>query len=71
MVEASTVPNLLKAHLQDVEEMIVRDKNHPSVIAFSLFNEPETTSEISLNRKTLKALHYLVFLYILVGFYKL
>jgi beta-glucuronidase len=23
--------------------MIIRDKNHPSVIAFSIFNEPETT----------------------------
>lgn len=45
--ETPTVPNLQKAHLQAVEEMIVRDKNHPSVIAWSLFNEPETTSEQS------------------------
>jgi len=45
--ETPTVPNLLKNHLQAVEEMIVRDKNHPSVIAWSLFNEPETTSEES------------------------
>jgi beta-glucuronidase len=42
--ETPTVPELLKNHIQAVEEMIVRDKNHPSVIAFSLFNEPETTS---------------------------
>ena len=45
--ETPTVPTLLKNHLQAVEEMIVRDKNHPSVIAWSLFNEPETTSEES------------------------
>lgn len=45
--EAPTVPNLQKAHLQAVEEMIARDKNHPSVIAWSLFNEPETTSKQS------------------------
>ncbi len=45
--ETPTVPNLQKAHLQAVEEMIARDKNHPSVIAWSLFNEPETTSEQS------------------------
>lgn len=40
--EAPTVPQLLKAHIRDTEEMIARDKNHPSVIAWSLFNEPET-----------------------------
>lgn len=43
--ETPTVPKLKKNHLQQVGEMIARDKNHPSVIAFSLFNEPETTSE--------------------------
>ncbi len=43
--EAPTVPKLKAAHLQAVEEMIARDKNHPSVIAWSLFNEPETISE--------------------------
>ena len=36
---------LLKRHLEDVEDMIRRDKNHPCVIAWSLLNEPETTSE--------------------------
>ena len=40
-----TTPILLKAHLRAVEEMIARDKNHPSVIAWSLFNEPETTED--------------------------
>lgn len=42
--ETPTVPALLKNHLLQVEEMIERDKNHASVFAFSLFNEPETTS---------------------------
>lgn len=43
--ETPTVPALLANHLAQVEEMITRDKNHPSVFAWSLFNEPETTSE--------------------------
>lgn len=42
--ETPTVPKLKANHLQQVEEMIQRDKNHPSVFAWSLFNEPETTS---------------------------
>lgn len=46
--EADTVPQLLKRHLADIEELIARDKNHPSVIAWSLLNEPETTSEQSV-----------------------
>ena len=40
-----TTPLLLKNHLQAVEEMITRDKNHACVIAWSLLNEPETTDE--------------------------
>lgn len=40
-----TTPVLLKAHLRAIEEMIARDKNHPSVVAWSLLNEPETTNE--------------------------
>lgn len=40
-----TIPTLLKAHLKAVEEMIARDKNHPSVIAWSLLNEPDTSDE--------------------------
>ena len=43
-----TTPILLKSHLRAVEEMIVRDKNHPSVIAWSLLNEPESTDENSV-----------------------
>ena len=45
--ETPTVPKLKAAHLQAVEEMIKRDKNHPCVFAWSLFNEPETTSTCS------------------------
>ena len=43
-----TTPILLKCHLRAVEEMIARDKNHPSVIAWSLLNEPESTDENSV-----------------------
>lgn len=43
-----TTPQLLNAHLKAVEEMITRDKNHPSVIAWSLLNEPESKDESSL-----------------------
>ncbi|SFG38158.1 glycoside hydrolase family 2 TIM barrel-domain containing protein [Oribacterium sp. WCC10] len=43
--ETPTVSKLKNNHIQQVREMITRDKNHPSVIAFSLFNEPETTSD--------------------------
>ncbi len=46
--EKETTPILLKAHLKAVEEMIARDKNHPSVIAWSLLNEPETGSEAAV-----------------------
>ena len=46
--EKETTPVLLKNHLSAVEEMIARDKNHPSVIAWSLLNEPETTSEAAV-----------------------
>ena len=41
--ESDTISQLWKHHKQMIKEMIQRDKNHPSVIAFSLFNEPETT----------------------------
>lgn len=32
-------------HLEDIHDLILRDKNHPSVIAWSLLNEPSTTTE--------------------------
>lgn len=40
---SDTVSLLQENHRNALEEMIIRDKNHPSVIAFSIFNEPETT----------------------------
>lgn len=45
--EGPTVPTLKAHHIQCVEEMIKRDKNHPSVFAWSLLNEPETTSDFA------------------------
>ncbi|MDO5141519.1 MAG: beta-glucuronidase [Eubacteriales bacterium] len=39
------VPKLLERHLDDIADMIERDKNHPCVFAWSLLNEPETTDE--------------------------
>lgn len=46
--EKETTPVLLKAHLRAIEEMIARDKNHPSVVAWSLLNEPETRNEAAV-----------------------
>ena len=43
-----TTPQLLKAHLNALDEMITRDKNHPSVVAWSLLNEPESRDESSV-----------------------
>ena len=42
--EKETTPVLLENHLAQVEEYITRDKNHPSVVAWSLLNEPQCTS---------------------------
>ncbi len=36
---------LKENHLRQVEEMIARDKNHPSVFSWSLLNEPDAVSE--------------------------
>lgn len=38
---------LQKNHLAALEEMILRDKHHPSVIAWSVFNEAETITQAS------------------------
>ncbi len=46
--EKETTGELLKAHLKALEELIVRDKNHPCVIAWSLLNEPESTNEAAV-----------------------
>ena len=37
--------DLLEHHLADVRALINRDKNHACVVAWSLFNEPETDSD--------------------------
>ncbi|MCT3398792.1 beta-glucuronidase [Lentilactobacillus hilgardii] len=36
---------LYKKHLDQITDMIKRDKNHPSVLAWNLFNEPDTSNE--------------------------
>lgn len=41
---AKTVPQLKQVHQQEIKEMIDRDQRHPSVIAWSLFNEPGSTT---------------------------
>lgn len=43
--DKKTTPVLLQNHLKAVEELITRDKNRACVIAWSLFNEPETSEE--------------------------
>ena len=43
--EKPTTPELLKNHKQAIEDMIVRDRNHACVIAWSILNEPQCTSE--------------------------
>ena len=43
--EKETTPALLQNHKQALEEMITRDKNHACVIAWSLLNEPQCTSD--------------------------
>lgn len=47
--ETSTIPQLKENHIEQVREMINRDKNHPSVFAWSMFNEPETTSDAAFS----------------------
>ena len=41
------IPELLGNHLDSVREMIRRDKNRACVIAWSLFNEPDSASDAS------------------------
>lgn len=47
--EGENVPALKASHLQQLEEMMVRDRNHPCVIAWSLFNEPESITDAAHN----------------------
>ncbi|WP_366544453.1 glycoside hydrolase family 2 TIM barrel-domain containing protein, partial [Salmonella enterica] len=34
-----------RAHLKAIQELIARDKNHPSVVMWSIANEPDTRPE--------------------------
>ena len=43
--EKDTTPQLLENHKDALTDMINRDKNHASVIAWSILNEPQCTSE--------------------------
>ncbi len=43
--EGPEIETLKTNHLNAIKELIQRDKNHACVIAWSLFNEPETSSE--------------------------
>lgn len=43
--EKDTTPQLLENHKDALTDMIDRDKNHASVIAWSILNEPQCTSE--------------------------
>uniref|UniRef100_A0A0N5BPD7 Beta-glucuronidase n=1 Tax=Strongyloides papillosus TaxID=174720 RepID=A0A0N5BPD7_STREA len=42
-------PNLIELHKKMIKEMITRDRNHPSIIAWSLANEPWSTTTDSGN----------------------
>ncbi len=46
--ENDTIPELKKNHMEAITEMITRDKNHASVIAWSLLNEPDTQSDAAV-----------------------
>lgn len=46
--EKATTAKLLENHLDALEDLINRDKNHACVIAWSLLNEPETTDDAAL-----------------------
>lgn len=39
------IDELYKKHIDQVKDMIKRDKNHPSVLAWSLCNEPDTSTD--------------------------
>lgn len=43
--EKETTPLLLEHHREVLKDMIKRDKNHASVVAWSILNEPETNHE--------------------------
>ena len=39
----------LAHHLEVMKEMIGRDKNHPSVVMWSVANEPDSTTSIAVD----------------------
>jgi beta-glucuronidase len=39
--------DLLEAHKQTLKELIQRDKNHPSVVMWSIGNEPQSQKQVS------------------------
>nr|AIA92271.1 Glyco_hydro_2_C [uncultured Lactobacillus sp.] len=41
----SWTKELLNVHIDQINDLVKRDKNHPSVIAWSLFNEPDTSTK--------------------------
>ena len=43
-----TAEPMLKAHLAAIDELVARDKNHACVCAWSLFNEPDFSSEAAV-----------------------
>ncbi|WP_062529708.1 beta-glucuronidase [Demequina rhizosphaerae] len=40
-------PKMAEAHRREIRELIARDKNHPSVVMWSIANEPDTMAEVS------------------------
>lgn len=38
-------PKMQEAHRREIRELIARDKNHPSVVMWSIANEPDTMAE--------------------------
>ena len=42
--DSTNLELLQQRHLSDISDLIQRDKNHPSVIAWSLMNEPDTAT---------------------------
>jgi len=41
-------PQLLEQHMSSLEQLIHRDRNHPSVVAWSVANEPRSTKQGAL-----------------------
>ena len=54
--EAPTVPELLKNHIQQVKEMMARDKNHPAFLrgACSMSRKPPASMQRITSRKSLR-----------------